>query len=219
MVASDEQEAVHELAPFLQERLPALGLDYDTYGAYVLPLLTSGEEVADEDEWESVMELLQASSESHTDDDEAWVQLRSDIERVWKEYRDRKSLQEASAALDERMQLQKQIEEERKRISEAASKSPPTAKKPDDAAKRALLDRFGYEDPDEDGKAASGDAEEPVSNREVAKLMDLAKARAMREHKGATKREEQQKTALARKNKMDLKEERRKRATKGERKR
>ena len=221
---SDEEggDVSHGLAPFLRERLPALGLDYETYGAYVLPLLLAddGDDDNDDGEWDSVMELLQASSETHSDDDDAWVELRRDIEKAWSEHRQKVHEEEVAEALDQKLKLQEQIEQERLRVQDAAlaKKQQVHQNKSDDAAKQALMARFGYEDPDGD---AGGDGEDdgPVSNRDVARQMEAAKSQAMREHKGVTKRDEQKKTADAKKSKISLKEERRKRATKGERKR
>ena len=97
----------------------------------------------------------------------------------------------------------------------------------DAAARRALLNRFAYEIPEDEeggevGAAAKKDHEvdRPISNKEAAQQVEKEKLQELRSHKtGTTKREEQQKTADARKNKQQLKEERRKRAVKGERKR
>jgi hypothetical protein len=90
-------------------------------------------------------------------------------------------------------------------------------------AKRALIERFGYDVPEDDDiedHTASG-ADAILTNRQVAKMAEMERAQQLRVHKGgtATKKEEQQKTAQAKRNKQQIKEERRKRATKGERKR
>lgn len=219
MSGEDHDVDTHGLAPFLKERLPSVGLDYETYGPYVLPLLLADDESPDDDEWESVMQLLQASSETHSDDDSLWVMLRKDIELAWKSHRDQVVQEEAAAALEQKLRLQEQIELDKQMVQDAAAmKIEPVKHNVDDAEKKSLMARFGYEDPNELG-GASDEEGAPITNREVAKQMDVERSQALRDHKRVTKREEQQKTADAKKSKANLKEERRKRATKGERKR
>ena len=67
----EEHPNLYEL---LVERLPALGLDGDTYGPYVL-----GTTEGDEDEVTEVVQLLQASSESHGDQEDVLEDLQKDI--------------------------------------------------------------------------------------------------------------------------------------------
>lgn len=214
------EDEIHALAPFLEERLPALGLDFETYGAYILPLLTDSEE--DEEEWETVMELLQASSETHSDDDEAWVQLKKDIEEAWGKHCQEVALQEEKEHVERQKEIDEQIAHEREIAQQAALEQKEKSvledkhQQDDDDAKLALVSRFGYEEPD---AVDDTEADAPVTNRELAKQLDADKARELRSHKHATKREEQQKTAESKRNKLQAKEERRKRATKGERKR
>jgi hypothetical protein len=79
---SDEH---HYLDSFLQERLPALGLDYETYGSYVRGLVdeddgdTNADVESDNTTWDEIMDLLQASSETHCDDSEVWISLKQEI--------------------------------------------------------------------------------------------------------------------------------------------
>jgi hypothetical protein len=217
-MSSDDDEG-HALNPFLAERLLTLGLDSETYGAYILPLLTDEDE-QDEDEWASVMELLQASSESHSDDVQAWLTLRLDINVAWKAHRDQVKLREKHEHDLREHQFGIQIEREREIAREAAAKQAQQkaleAKESTDDAKRALLDRFAYEDGD---GGDDEDDETPMTNHDVAKQREEEKSKEVRSHKQTTKKEEQHKTKEAKINKVQLKEERRKRATKGERKR
>jgi hypothetical protein len=212
-----EDEDKHVLAPFLTSRLPQLGLDYETYGPYVLPLLT--DEEVDEDEWESVVELLQASSESHGDDEQAWKDLRVQIEEAWRNHKLALDEQEAEFKQNQATRLQEEIEREREIAVEAALMEKDRKEKPavveQDAARKALVARFAYDIPDED----DADNEGVLSNKEVAAQAKLEQAQGLRQQKVTTKREEQQKTAKARVDKANAKEERRARATKGERKR
>jgi hypothetical protein len=237
-MASADDEDAHALAPFLGERLTALGLDYETYGAYILPLLTDEDE--DDEEWGSVMELLQASSESHSDNDQVWVDLKSDIANAWRVHREQIVQQEREYHEQREHELQAQLQRERDIAAAAAAAAvdhPVTQHAPIDDAKRALVLRFAYENDDDDDKTnnnksdgvhhhrggggdGGGGEGTLITNREYAKQMELERTREMRSHKQtATKREEQQKTKEARQNNLELKEERRKRATKGERKR
>jgi hypothetical protein len=212
-----EDEDKHVLAPFLTSRLPQLGLDYETYGPYVLPLLA--DEEVDEDEWESVVELLQASSESHGDDEQAWKDLRVQIEEAWRNHKLALDEQEAEFKQNQATRLQEEIEREREIAVEAALMEKDRKEKPavveQDAARKALVARFAYDIPDED----DADNEGVLSNKEVAAQAKLEQAQGLRQQKVTTKREEQQKTAKARVDKANAKEERRARATKGERKR
>ncbi|EEC44495.1 predicted protein [Phaeodactylum tricornutum CCAP 1055/1] len=212
-----EDEDKHVLAPFLTSRLPQLGLDYETYGPYVLPLLT--DEEVDEDEWESVVELLQASSESHGDDEQAWKDLRVQIEEAWRNHKLALDEQEAEFKQNQATRLQEEIEREREIAVEAALMEKDRKEKPavveQDAARKALVARFAYDIPDED----DADNEGVLSNKEVAAQAKLEQTQGLRQQKVTTKREEQQKTAKARVDKANAKEERRARATKGERKR
>jgi len=219
----DNDDEMHALAPFLEERLPALGLDYETYGAYVLPLLT--DEEADADEWDSVLELLQASSETHSDNDTVWKELRRDIEAAWQSHRQELQQQEQKRHEQREQEMKEQLEREVQEITQqldqnaAAAPSKVTNIAVDDAAKRALLNRFAYEDPEGEGSDEDNEAPPHITNQQAAQQLEQVKHQELRAHKTTTKREEQQKTAQAKKNKLQLKEERRQRASKGERKR
>jgi hypothetical protein len=244
---NDDDDPVHAMAPFLEERLPALGLDYETYGPYILPLLTTttttaatqddidcGGDVppdneADE-EWNTVLELLQASSsleDGAADDMILWQTFRSDIETAWRkrqiDQQQKRAAQQSRLALAVQAQMERDrqldllAQERQEEASELLRNN-----KVDDEAKRRLVEQYGYEASDDDEEQQPGAAGEPVvaNNREVAQQLEQAKTKAMREHKSQpTKQEEQLKTKEAKKTKEMLKEERRKRAVKGERRR
>jgi hypothetical protein len=241
MDKNDVGETIHALAHFLEKRLPELGLDFETYGAYILPLLT--EEQVDEDEWTSVMELLQASSEieEDTNSQQIWIDFRREIEQAWKDHCQQQAILEAQQHEERQRQIEEQIARDREFAAAAAASTlstndnhndttirqhPPTDETEDSSElkKRALIERFGYDVPDDEeeggGERTADDSSAPLTNRQVAKLAEMERAQQLRAHKGTTtKKEEQQKTAEAKRNKQQLKEERRKRATKGERKR
>lgn len=74
-----ETEEQHYLDAYLADILPKLGLDFETYGPYV----TGTDE---EDDFDDIIELLRASSESHSDDDDSWTDFKLHIEKRRKEY-------------------------------------------------------------------------------------------------------------------------------------
>ncbi len=117
-----------------------------------------------------------------------------------------------------------------------------------DSAKKALLDQYAYdtsEQFDKDGNvidpsssssnkksgsgsgsgsgtgtgASSAEGDGDVSNRAVAQKAQMEKAQNLRKAQNTSKKDERIKTKNAKLDKMKQKEERRKRATKGERRR
>ena len=62
-------------------------------------VLAGANEEKDEDEWDGVMELLQASSESHSDDEESWKNLKEEVLERYQQHltqeRDRKAKEDA----------------------------------------------------------------------------------------------------------------------------
>ena len=214
-------DETHALEPFLKKRLTDLGLDYDTYGPYVLPLLTENED-PDEDDWEGVMQLLQASSESHCDDDQAWKDLRVDIDATWKTHRDAVIASEREELEHNNQELKEILEKDRQKAAEAAilaeevkKSKPADTTKVVDEAKRAMIARYAFEEEEEDEE----EEEAPETNKQVAARTSKEKSAEEKNKHVVTKREEQQKTAAERMGKAKLKEERRERSTKQERKR
>jgi hypothetical protein len=228
-MADNDDDDTHALAPFLSQRLPALGLDYETYGPYVLPLLQDSVADHDEDEWTSVMELLQASSESHSDDDQAWTKLRVDIETAWQHHcadlrtHEREELHQHAQEMQDKLQHDRELAAQTAIDLEQEKKVKKTVPAEMDEAKRALIAMYAFEDDGEQAGGAGGggstqDEPEPVSNRQVAAQAMQERSGELKNQKVATKRDEQQKTANAKKQKAQVKEDRRKRAVKGERK-
>ena len=213
------------ITTFLEDRLPALGLDAETYAPYLQPLLTDLDIEDDDEQWEAVLELLQASSETESDNEEAWTVLRHDCLALRQRYvawtaaqaqAARQAQQQAQYAA-ERAQIAKDLERQAKIQHDKKSTDKSTN---DDeaaaAAKRALLSRYAYDTPEDE----TNHNDAPVLNNQQAAVQAATEqARALRKEAVTTKKEEQQKTKEAKLAKAKLKEERRKRATKGERKR
>jgi len=72
----------HYLHSYLAEILPALGLDVETYAPYV----TAADTDENSDDFDEIIELLKASSESHGEDDDAWDNFKKEIMRRREEY-------------------------------------------------------------------------------------------------------------------------------------
>lgn len=230
---SDESDDSHYLDSFLQERLPALGLDYETYGPYVRGLVTNDNDDSnndDDDDWDDILELLQASSETHSDDRDAFVivlkqelqerraQHWADVERKTQTQRLEKQAEEqAMLARDIELAVKKEQElMERMKISDKGGVV--------DDAKRLLVARFEYDESEmygADGNfvkvSAETDSEPVLSNKDAAALAHQEKLNQMKSQKTTSKKEEQQKTKQAKLDKVKQKEERRNKTQKGER--
>jgi len=247
------------LVSFLEERLPGLGLDdVETYGGYVLgtswktTTRNNGDddddevEVEEEEEWREVLHLLQASSETHAEDDAAWEQLAHEIheqcqlDETLRHQQEVLQKQQAQVKLQEQWNHAKQelqaaaaeaaaaaaAAQQQEEEEEVAKSKHKTASAVDEATKRALLDRFAFEQDEEDddiagtGAARGTDSAAPLwTNQQVAAQANAERAKELRSQKVQTKKEEQQKTKDQKVHKQQLKEERRKRTQKAERKR
>jgi hypothetical protein len=89
--ASSSEAEEHYLESFLAVQLPKLGLDYDTYGPYVVGVFNVGQSMDDafnENELDDVLEILRASSEeeSYSSDNHVWDQLEWDVIEKHEEY-------------------------------------------------------------------------------------------------------------------------------------
>ena len=232
---SEEHEEHPLLTLLLNERLPTLGLDVETYGPYIVALFpttsTPSDEMVDELEgWDEILELLQASSELQDLEINVWEQLKVDLISTWQSYRMQQDEQQKVKMLEKEQNLQKMLELEcdiAKMNAEAkgnnfmGTSNSNNNSSIDEATKRALLNRFGYEDDenyDEDGGATNKTKTDTIENTNITTPSTSTKQQ--QQHPPVTtKREEQQKTKAAQQQKVDAKEERRKRTTKGERRR
>mmetsp|Transcript_21449 Transcript_21449/g.32569 ORF Transcript_21449/g.32569 Transcript_21449/m.32569 type:complete len:222 (-) Transcript_21449:185-850(-) len=212
----------HYLNDFLQQRLPDLGLDFETYGSYVIGLVDDEEDA----DWEGIMELLQASSESHSDDDNVWAELKNAILKYQEEHKNSRLRREEELKQERMKEDQERLQEEiaLAKQAEIDGKKKKEIKHEVDDAKRSLVERFAYDESeqyDNDGKliGTSNVVETVVSNKDAAMQAHQEKAKEMRSNQKSSKREEQAKTTQSKRDKMQQKEERRNRAQKGERKR
>mmetsp|Transcript_12014 Transcript_12014/g.21855 ORF Transcript_12014/g.21855 Transcript_12014/m.21855 type:complete len:283 (+) Transcript_12014:148-996(+) len=224
--ASSSSEAEeHYLESFLSVQLPKLGLDYDTYGPYVVGVFNVGQSTDDaafdENELDQVLELLRASSDEESCSDEVWDQLKRDIIEKHEEYtRELQKVQEK-----QRQEAHLREQERLRHDIEIARTTQPVDKKHvtemDEQQKRALVERFAYyeELPEEE----ESEADILVSNKHFAHEANATKttkeSRSAQKTKTTTKREEQAATKQQKLLKIKAKEERRKRATKSERRR
>jgi len=97
MSAGDED---HYLFEYLSTTLPTLGLDPETYGPYVTGLFPLDDDDVDDDnneeELNGMVELLQSSSETHSDDEEVWGTLTNEILNRRNEFWEMKTKQKVS---------------------------------------------------------------------------------------------------------------------------
>ena len=234
---SDVDDEEHFLSPYLSRRLPELGLDYETYGPYCLGAVgcesSSSSDGGDDggrdddcDELDGIIDLLRSSSETHSDDAAAWSDLRAEIIRrtgEWRraaEVRKRQEAQGAKEAEEERIRQAKAEAEAYEEVLREKKAHHGVAPEEEEkmAQRDALLNRFAYEKEEEDGDNEGG----PVSNKDAAAEAQRESAQKAREQSSKSrdsKAEARQKNKEAMKLKADKKEERRKKATKGERKR
>ena len=219
----------HFLSPYLSNHLPTIGLDYDTYGPYVTGLVDSDDAKLDSDGFDDVIELLRASSETHADEDfdSVWEDLKIQIENLCLQESNRKE-EERSKELEERQrlaaensnQLSQQAEEAaRKEKQTQTSSDRNQARSADDVARRKLLERYAYENEDEDSQGEDEEDEPFLDNRAVAKQAELEKHRKLRKDFEASKKASKEASAKGKVEKSLAKEERKKRASKGERRR
>mmetsp|Transcript_23201 Transcript_23201/g.54719 ORF Transcript_23201/g.54719 Transcript_23201/m.54719 type:complete len:208 (-) Transcript_23201:2287-2910(-) len=205
----------HHLDRYLETALPALGLDAETYGPY----LTGSDE--GDVELDDIIELFQASSESHSDDDEAWTKFKHDIigrRREFLSAENERREQEASNIKKKKAEeLQKEIDASQQNAVELEARKIAlleTAKLENmPAEKAALMAKFGYED---DGE---GSTQKVPTNKDHAVAVNLANAQKARNLNKTTKLEEQKKTKAAKQSRDEKKEQRRMKSTKHERKR
>jgi hypothetical protein len=84
----------HYLFPLLIKSLPKLGLDVDTYIPYVVGYTEVDALEENDDALDEVIELLRASSETHSDLNEPWTELKNDIIRTRNEYKESQLLKQ-----------------------------------------------------------------------------------------------------------------------------
>jgi len=81
------ESSEHYLTAFLRDTLPTLGLDSDTYIPYIVGYIDTEDAVEENEEaLEEVIQLLRASSETHSDLDQPWTDLKNDIMNRRNEY-------------------------------------------------------------------------------------------------------------------------------------
>ncbi|KAL7495195.1 hypothetical protein ACHAWT_007752 [Skeletonema menzelii] len=207
-------EDQHYLDAYLADILPKMGLDFDTYGPYV----TGADE---EEDLDDIIDLLRASSESHSDDEKSWADFKQKIEKIRKEYiaeeEERKNLAALETERLKKESLQREIEIAKTNALEVEQRLEAKKLETMSADKLALLDKFGYEVDDEENE----DEEAGVAtNRDHAAKQSAEHSQKLRSNNNQpSKAQLRAETMKAKADKNAKKEERRKRAVKGERKR
>ena len=209
------EEDQHYLDAYLSDILPKLGLDFDTYGPYV-----TGAEEEEEDGLDDIIDLLRASSESHSDDEESWADFKLQIEKIRKEYiageEERKNLAALETERLKKESLQREIEIAKTNALEVEQRLEAKKLETMSADKLALLDKFGYEVDDEENEEEEAGA---TTNRDHAAKQSAENTQKLRSKNQPSKAQLRKETMKAKADKDAKKEERRKRAAKGERKR
>ena len=189
--AMSEDGENHYLAPYLGVRLPELGLDFDTYGPYCY-----GIDPTDADELDSIIDLLRSSSETHSDDDAAWEEVRSKILGLAEEERDRAAgdrrseIERARQAEEDKAKEARRVAEEHAAELERTKEERARAEEEKRKAREDLMSRYGYEGEeggeDGGGKGGGDDAGEggPVNNREAAVQAQKEHTKKVREESG-----------------------------------
>uniref|UniRef100_A0A7S2KZ20 Coiled-coil domain-containing protein 43 n=1 Tax=Leptocylindrus danicus TaxID=163516 RepID=A0A7S2KZ20_9STRA len=227
-MADDDGE--HYLTAFLQTFFSTHGLDYEAYGPYVTGTittdLTTREEV--DEQLNDLIELLQASSETHEDDDDAWnVEFRNGVldlhsqkqQLILSAVENNNDSNNGGTAVVDLVKMAEEIA-----ISETSKQKSNNNSEEADLAKKMLLERYAFEESDDDeaGHVEGDGADEgggPIDNRAVAKQMTLEKNQKLRNQFQESKKMSKEASARGKIEKSLAKEERRKRANKGERKR
>ncbi|GFH52468.1 hypothetical protein CTEN210_08944 [Chaetoceros tenuissimus] len=213
-----------KLVEFLNEKLPSLDLDSDTYLSYITGSLSTDEEELDE-----IIQLLQASSESYSEDDDTFQQLKKDILQLHTAFQQEMELKKEQDLQEKLEQMQlKQKQEFEASLLEKEQKQKELQKKREaemDPAKKALIEQYAYDSSvkyDNDGNIIeedTGAGEQVIGNKALAEKMNKERSQQLKGAAKASKKDEQAKSKQAKMDKMKQKEERRKRAQKGERKR
>ena len=218
-----------QLSDYLNEKLPGLSLDTETYIPYIIGCL---EQFQDDEELDEIIDLLQASSETHSDDEEIWPKLKQDILALHRGHKEgleqtKKQESEERKEMEARKKKEEMEEANRERERKRLADEEKARKNELDPAKKALLAQYAYdvsETYDNDGKIVDsggkdGDEEGGSSNRATAEKMNKERSQQLKGAHSVTKKDERAKTKQAKVDKIDKKEERRNRARKGERKR
>lgn len=218
----------HFLNTYLSLHLPKLGIDYETYGPYITGLIA--DDIIDKDGLGDVIELLKASTEieEFQEKDDIWETLKDAILQLCEEEYKRRKEEEEKDALERRqrqamsaMNLSEQAEELVKNENDKAKLQLQSQSQPseDDAARRKILERYAYEDSGDESDDKEEDTKPVLDNRTVAKQAEAEKNQKLRKDFNESKKASKEASAKGKVEKSLAKEERKKRATKGERRR
>jgi hypothetical protein len=238
-MANDTSE--HFLFSFLQSALPSLGLDDEIYGPYLLGLFPQDESQMlaeiDEEELNNVLDLLQGSSQTHACEKEAFAALKAELlkknETYWCEYR-KKAEQLKKDAKQQEEEKKKQEIEESELVKRAIEEKKRALRKDseEEFVKLRVIQQYAYDDsiqydsngdPIDTKHVNTGQGEEVT---DTVNLNRVSSTNVAKEHQSIAKNSSEKSKKAAREEtarqntmRMQAKEERRKRAAKGERRR
>lgn len=221
----------HFLFAFLQQTLPSLGLDDEIYGPYLLGIFPQDENQAlakiDEEELNNVLDLLQGSSQTHASDGEAFKTLGKELlernEHYWCEYR----IKMEQLKKDAKKQQEEQRTEEFKELAMEENKKERRKDPEEDLVKLRVVQQYAYDDSityDDNGDPIDTTNENKGRGDEAlitGKGYNVGKNQQAIPKPGTdtSKKAAREETARQKLMKIQAKEERRKRAVKGERRR
>ena len=226
------------LNPYLTTQLPSLGLDYETYGPYVTGVVDDVTKEVDTEALKDIIELLRASSEHDEDeqDENVWMEFENVI--IEKSLEEKNKIEEEKAVEEQELAMKMQnvsLSEKAETLARREEEVNSTLRGNEmSEERRKLLERYAYENEEEvdesdevnaslNNDAKKGDAvviqEQKLDNRAVAKQTVLEKNQKIRKEYNESKKASKEASVRGKTERNQRKEERRKRAQKGERRR
>lgn len=234
----------HFLFSFLQQTLPSLGLDDEIYGPYLLGIFPQNENQSlakiDEEELNNVLDLLQGSSQTHASDREAFKTLGKELleryEQYWCEYRIKMEQLKKDAKKQQEEQRRRQETEEFQELAVEENKKERRKDPEEDLVKLRVIQQYAYDD--SITYDANGDPIDTTNENKGREDEALITGKGYRFHSTTnnnnvgkdqqptpkpgtekSKKTAREETARQKLMRIQAKEERRKRAIKGERRR
>lgn len=235
--SNNDKDDTHFLNPFLEEWLNDHGLDYEAYAPYVTSSVPNNEDDHDDDmedidmdDFDDIVQLLQASSETHSEDENVWSDFKSQVlERIKDQRLKRRNDQKKCKEMESLQNSMNQMSLAQEAAKAASNSSDGVIDIGDNnkssvelsEEKRLLLERYGYEDDEDEDDERGGDCgdDEVLDNRTMAKKVEFEKNEKMRKEYALAKKQSKEATARGKLERSTAKEQRKQRTGKSERKR